>query len=294
MFVSGRCLLHEFPQVLKEIVTSPSDPNDPASPPMWSMISSNIGTTLNDDGYVFFSQGSDGNQEIYVGIKNALHATSSSWYWGYRVFVAEKYTPASTQGQNGTFSNVLYDGMAVASGAISGYNETNFPIDYWVHVTKDRIVFAVTGVPRMNNIRNVIYLGRPGTVFNPNDKYCTLLAVGYGRDYNNNVGYARTIGFNIGVSGQNYPVWLTGSFNYRNPIFKQYIVSNIVMVQNSAFRGLLDIYALSGGGLRPVDHVKIGNVEYLAVYLNNVSIEGSTRYVQLYHTVPVHILIPKA
>lgn len=158
MWVEGRCKAKDFPSVIKEnLTTIPVG----QSSPLWEQISSNIGTTANDDGYVFHSKGTSGVDNLYIIIKNAELTDSSI---GHNILVTDKYIPNTTDGQNGTIGDTLSE--QIRYDQTDNFNGANmkdqFMIWYGISITKDRVIIVIRNplsIGYTNGFVEVIYAG---------------------------------------------------------------------------------------------------------------------------------------
>lgn len=144
MWFEGYTNIVDFPNVLKDALLTAG----------WQQVPSKIGNNLNDDGYVFTSNGESGTDKITIGWKNAFYGnrtmeTDTVGYWchGYQFFVTEKFTPGQN-GQNGTFKNRLSeyhrfcyqeDVGSIASNKVTRWS---FKMKYHFSINKNRIIIV--------------------------------------------------------------------------------------------------------------------------------------------------------
>jgi hypothetical protein len=158
MWFEGTCLPAQFPSVLASAMTTST---------FWTNISSNVGTTINDDGYVMCSTGSRGTDNIYIRFENAFY-DSANWFYGQLFSITEQYTPSSTSGVNGTFHSNTRSETLVYSDVDDTFGDgtkQNIKIDYKISVLADRVIIMVDNRKRTTfqsstgAIRNLMYLG---------------------------------------------------------------------------------------------------------------------------------------
>lgn len=185
MWFEGVTTPEEFPELLKDLMTT--IPPGKASP-MWQMVSSNIGDTVDDDGYVFYSKGESGEDELYIGIKNAYSTTS--WCYGHRLFIAESYVPSDTVGTNGAFTNVQYEALRYHYDNTWGnVDQYRLPLRYGISVNRDRVIITLRADRTHHNthrVRSLMYLGLPNRYSDEADSTASLIATNYCYHYNYN------------------------------------------------------------------------------------------------------------
>lgn len=182
MWFEGTVLMKDFPERLAQLMqTVPPG----ASEPMWRMVSSNIGTTVTDDGYVFHSEGTSGKDSIYVGVKNAMADgnTRNKYSMGHRFFIAENYTPDNQMGVNGVFNNLLYTGHSYAhQDNWNGSDYDTYILQYRISITKDRIILITSNgvaVSRAECVRGLSYLGLMKRYSDELDSTACVIATNY-------------------------------------------------------------------------------------------------------------------
>jgi hypothetical protein len=158
MWFEGDTTADKMPELLKSILEQATDET---GQPMWRFVSSNIGTSPTDDGYVFYSKGSSGKDNLYIGFKNAYESGATSWHLGHRYFVTDSYQPSSTASQNGTFGDTLTDGFRYhENSTTTGVTKENHYLRYGINVNKDRVIIAICNAfIGPSRVRNVLYLG---------------------------------------------------------------------------------------------------------------------------------------
>ncbi|OKP89555.1 hypothetical protein A3844_06120 [Paenibacillus helianthi] len=171
MWFEGESSPRNIIATLASLITAVDESLSPPAP-LWENISSNVGSTLNDDGYVFRSRGSSGKDTILVTLKNAWignGAIENSFSAGPTFGVVESYLPNETNGQNGSFSSYKLSELLRLAVNTSWYNinADNYRFKYTLSVTKDRIIITIrTNRPGQGTtyadtatIRNVLYAG---------------------------------------------------------------------------------------------------------------------------------------
>lgn len=269
MFIEGKCFANEFPVKIKEAVMSLDD--SMATPqPFWNMVSSNVGETTSDDGYVFHSRGKDGDLDLFWGIKsevNGFDYSKHQWNYGYRIFACSDYTPSGTSGTNGEFKDYIYEGTPfLLEESWSGYQAHNCPIKYWISVNHDRVIIAYKCEVRHDYARtNVIYVGRPQVTFNPNDRGMLFgSALGY---RHNSHGSHRAIGYensNIGTETMHS----RSDIPHVNKSWGGKLLPATIFsyTNHGGHRGILDMLILKQDGtIRSIDNIKVGTTEYLGL-----------------------------
>ena len=81
MYFEGKCTAAKL---IPSIVQHITEATDEAGNRLWEMVSSNIGVrdnTHTDDGWVFKSSGSTGQDDIIIGFSNGQHYYASSNEW---------------------------------------------------------------------------------------------------------------------------------------------------------------------------------------------------------------------
>jgi len=270
MFFKGNCFASDFPKIVRDCILT-NDPNTGA--PFWQMVSSNVGTSTSDDGYVFQSTGTNGSRNIIIGIKsevNGFYVAPTSLSGGFTVFVSNNYTPG-TPGTNGKFGNEYFvDGTSfIYNNNFNRFIFNTLQLSYYVSVKKDRVIIAYTNniVDTNNNRTNVIYMGAPtwvkdfsadGNILGMTSSQ-SLTSNGYVRMTNSYV-------LNPSTANQEKVPILTndprpsgwGSYLYPQPI---YIRGN-----NGGIRAKLDVYLLNNNYpnsvLRHGDSLIFNGIEY--------------------------------
>lgn len=286
MFFEGTCKYIDLPETFHAAMTSiPSG----ETTPLWQMVSSNIGNTISDNGYVFHSKGSEGKHDIYVGLHKAFYAGGnttghSGYHQGWRFFKADGYTPAATADTNGTFENYVYNGMPLAASSYN-YRAETLDVKYLININKDRVILYVEPVTGDTNFfPNMMWAGRP-EAFDSRDTEFNIL--GFMRDerfnYHSNV---RASGDQYGVKG----IDTTDSVHYdvnteNNRLNGVMLPATIYLGNRNTYRGKVDMLVLpQDGTLRKKDTYMIGTKEYVGIefpYLNykynNFSRESTTK-----------------
>lgn len=154
------------------------------STPMWTMVSSNVGTTESDDGYVFYSSGSTGTEELYIGFKVPMKADALSFDGGHLFFIAENYQPGN-MGANGTFTNVISEYFRIwpPTGKY-GDNPASLPLQYYFSITRDRVILVVKPVYHDEYAHFILYLGLIKRYFPESDKWASIIATSHARQHN--------------------------------------------------------------------------------------------------------------
>ena len=283
MWFEGSVLMKDFPARLAELMqTVPYG----SSEPMWNMVSSNVGQTLNDDGYVFHSQGTSGRDSIYVGVKNAMTAGSDAnpnlnWHLGHRFFIVENYNPSTTTGANGTFNNLLHCGHRYH--IVDDWNNSSYStmvLHYRISITKDRVIITTSNgvaLTRNESIRAFTYLGLMKRYSEELDSTASVIATNY--DYpSNNYGWIRSLRNKQLVSGGIYTPKYRNFIN--DAIYKgwggKFFATHIPLHASAeGYRGELDgvlvtpyHYDLSAQGRNVPEngYVTIEGKEYLSLY----------------------------
>ena len=259
MWFEGSVLAKEFPARLVELMQT-TPPGE--SEPMWSMISSNVGSSLSDNGYVLHSTGTSGQDDIFIGVKNDFHH-SSYWHYGHRFFIAENYIPAASEGTNGELTNELYCGHRYHfSDNWGGTSVNTLIIDYKISVTKDRVIittFNNVSLTRTESMRTLTYLGLMKRYSHETDSTASVIATNYDTQ-NNAYNSIRVL---------------------RN---KQLVVGDSY---NPRYTGFLQLYGLKGWGKKffathiPLHHSSEGyrgelDGMLVAAYSNDLSYQGRT------------------
>ncbi|MGA4519179.1 hypothetical protein ACPA0F_18135 [Solibacillus silvestris] len=184
MWFEGSVLMKDFPLRLSQLMQT-VPPGE--SEPMWRMVSTNIGSSLTDDGYVLHSLGTSGKDSIFIGVKNAL--TLGNWSRGHRFFIAENYTPGTATGVNGTFQNVVFNGQRYHwDDNWGGSTIDTLVLNYSISITKDRVIFVTSNnvaLSRTESVRAFTYLGLMKRYSEELDSTASVIATNYDVNYNN-------------------------------------------------------------------------------------------------------------
>lgn len=297
MYFEGNCLLRSLPVKIKEAVLS-SDLSSPTPAPLWEMVSSNVGTQNTDDGYVFQSVANRNGHKVVFGIKSEVNGFDDPNYpleYGYRVFLADKYTPGAA-GVNGQFDNYIKERLPVVGNSISGYGVDTLPLRYWISVKRDRVIVAVkTDMNHAQTRFNIAYFGRPQIYFDPTD-VGVILGVGAANEYNYG-SFVRMIAGPVGVRAMS----IKGSVVTQNKVWGGQVYPSRLFLQGASnlpgYRGVLDLYVLfQDGRLRQIDNIRIGSTDYLAIEVpGSAAIYGvSNQYNNLSPSTSTHLfLFPK-
>lgn len=182
MWFEGITTPKEFFGVLRDAITSATVPvtNEDGTISQvapWTMVSSNVGSTTADDGYVFHSKGSSGKDSLFLGFTNAYH---SSWNVGPQFFVAENYDPSTIADTNGVFTNRLHESFWLhETTSWGGATEDKMPLKYFISVNADRVIIGAMNVGFSHDpvrYRPLIYLGLMKRYSEERDSGAALIA----------------------------------------------------------------------------------------------------------------------
>jgi hypothetical protein len=283
MFFEGKCTATAL---IPTIITAMTTINPDDNLPYWENVSSNIGASKTDDGYVLHSNGSNGDNEIYIGFKpsNVYWHSRNRLDYGFVYFTGNKYKPNPVQGLNGTFEE-YHDGsmpiIRAGSEPFLGFALENIPMKYMINVNKDRVIIAYwCEMKTSESLQNVIYLGTPPVLADPNRKITINIAhlndprtynfwgSTHGRGRATNQNYSP----NYGTDGKgNHLISVSNMFNsnrlsrgWGNTFYPSSI--NIWGYYYRSFLASLDIYiATQNNTYRNGDSIIINQVEYAIV-----------------------------
>jgi hypothetical protein len=185
MWVEGYCFSKDFPSTMeKHLTTIPSGQSEP----LWQSVSSNVGgTSSSDDGYVFYSKGTSGKDNIYINVKNYYNGL---WTDAHKISVTDSYTPNEVQGQNGKFGTLLTDNLRYHyDKTYNGTSMEDHTIWYGMSITKDRVIIVIRNPMSVGFVHGVVftmYLGLINRYSNEIDSSAISMA----SSHNNNTGSA--------------------------------------------------------------------------------------------------------
>jgi len=287
MWFEGFVRYLDLPQTLNSLITS--IPQGESSP-YWTMISSNIGTKLTDDGYVWYSKGSSGKDNIYIGMKNAFYASDQSK--GFQVFVYENYIPNVTPGQNSNQPvglNMINANMNTMNISLGGSDSSKYGVFYYLSVTRDRIILTIRFpvsihdrfVDTTNNgyaLINTTYMGLIKRYSDEANSTGVTLATTH--DVNANIYLIRLLRGADGTPYQQYSPsyrYYTYATDYKSWGGDLLVVPNALYLENEGYRGELDgmlfacsfiSYAYSMG--TPIfSNVQVNGKDYLLITRSN-------------------------
>ena len=273
MYFEGKCTAEKLvPSIVQHITAA----TDESGNRLWEMDSSKVGTrdkNNSDNGWVFKSKGTSGEDNLVIGFANGLALTDQSFQWlfGGLMFVASDYQPG-IPGTNGTFKGYMQESLPVFAEEWNSYTFDNLPMRYYLSVTKDRVICAYyTDVIHSHSRSNLIYLGKPAWSADPNDRG-SVLASGLGYLYSSASYVRMTNPFSV-ITDE------ISSFTVRADLSDQargwggkLYPSRMVLVHSASGRGgrrgILDLLVVrQDGQFRKVDTVKIEGTEFLGIEL---------------------------
>jgi len=168
MVFEGLTSPNKFIDLIRECLTS----NDlKTGLPYWKELKSNVGTTYDDDGYVFQSKGSSGEENIIIGFMPPTigydKLSLNRWDYGNAFFVCDSYTPSNVNGVNGTFIGRRYFPIPLARNNAelsNSYSRNDNILKYFINVNSDRIIimYWLEVNDTINYVyNNLIYIGCP-------------------------------------------------------------------------------------------------------------------------------------
>ncbi|MGA4519178.1 hypothetical protein ACPA0F_18130 [Solibacillus silvestris] len=296
MYVEGKCLAKNLvPSIVKHI----TDATDATGNKLWEMISSKVGvrtSSVYDDGWVFKSKGTSGNDNLIIGFPNGQR-NNSSWLFGNGVFVAIDYQKGA-DGENGKFTGKQEQSMPLFGLDWNGYSPDNLPMRYYLSITKDRVIIAYfSDVLHSYSRSNLVYLGKPAWTSNPNDRGI-VIASGIDESFRS-TSVIMTDPYQVGTGTEYYLPRAEFGDQARGWGGKLY-PSRLSLVSNSStrggVRGILDLLVVKQDGqFRKIDTVKIGDLEFLCVeipyitalvnttsYPNSLQPDGSSSTLMVY------------
>lgn len=189
MWFEGEVHVRDFANKIKENILAQGAWVEISSKPGGNDAAKPNGTDWDtDDGWVFHSLGSSLNDKIFVGMNPSyLSNNFSNWYQGHKFFIAEDYTPNITPGENGYFTNQIWEYLKVHSGnGHAEMYEDTATIKYAMSVTADRIIIAVRNPYYYNSykIRNFIYLGLMKRYSEETDSTAAVIGAAQAINYN--------------------------------------------------------------------------------------------------------------
>lgn len=283
MFIEGKCTAKALIPIIISALTT-VNPDD--GQPYWKNVSSNIGSSKSDDGYVFHSKGSSGTNDIYIGFKppSVYWRNSDKLDYGYIYFTGNKYVPNPVQGLNGTFEEYHDECMPIIkteSQPVLGFTDDTIPMRYLINVNKDRVIIGYwCELKSPLSYQNVIYIGQPPIVADPtrpftvnithltaSTRYGHYYGAQSGRGRATNQRYSPSYGNDGNANGAPL-INVNNMFNkdrlsrgWGNTFFPSHI--NLWGWYYRSFIGTLDLYiAKQDGSYRNGDSIIINQVEY--------------------------------
>ncbi|MGM7682849.1 hypothetical protein ACSVDA_11915 [Cytobacillus sp. Hm23] len=275
MWFEGEVRVVDFPAKFAEILQTIPEGEDE---PLWEMISSNVGETVDDDGYVFYSKGTSGEDNIYIGVQTDF--PDVNWYFGHRFFITESYIPSDEPNTNGEWGRYITERHRYHNDSTyARVTEETAKIFYQISVTKDRVIIVTNNIlpiTDVNRINPVTYLGLIKRYSNEPDSSAGCIATSYGADKNyfNSVRLLRS---RQKVFAPVYNVRYSNTFEIstgRKGYGGKFLATNIPLTYSvEGFRGELDGMLVTNftsdyqGPIVPNNgYVLIDGKEYLCVY----------------------------